>query len=222
MKSPALERTAPTLRHEAAVGAIAAVVVALIIVGVVVARGSGRDDGTPGAAAGTSVSEPATRTSIPPDEAVTTAPTMPEATAPTSDANVLPVALPSVGLDEPAASGDGVSAAVLSVEAIEGSGSGPGNISGPALRVTLELTNGTAAPVALDFVSVSVTHGTARTPASPLNDPSAAPFTGTLEPGATGEGAYVFSVPKDDRGLVTVSVGYRAGAPYLVFSGAAP
>jgi hypothetical protein len=146
---------------------------------------------------------------------------MPEATGPTSDANMLPVALPPVGLDEPASSGDGVRAEVRSVVAIDGSGSGPGNISGPALRVTLELTNGTVSPVALDFMSVGLAHGSDRTPASPLNDPSAAPFTGTLEPGATGEGVYVFSVPEEDRELVTVSVGYRAGAPFMVFTGSA-
>jgi hypothetical protein len=221
MSTPTLDRPVPTLRREAVGGAIAAAVVVLIIIAVVVTREPGRGDGTPGVAAATSASEPATRTAIPVDEGVTAAPVMPEATGPTGDAGVLPAALPSVGLDEPAASGDGVTAQVRSIEAIDGAGSGPGNISGPALRVTLQLTNGTAAPIALDFVSIGLTHGSDNTPASPLNDPSADPFTGTLEPGAAGDGVYVFSMPEDDRDLVTVSVGYRAGAPYLVFSGAA-
>jgi hypothetical protein len=34
-------------------------------------------------------------------------------------------------------------------------------------------------------------------------------------------GVYLFTVPEDDRDTVTVSVGYEAGAPYLVFTGSA-
>lgn len=30
---------------------------------------------------------------------------------------------------------------------------------------------------------------------------------------------YVFTVPAGDRDLVTLSVGYQAGAPFMVFTG---
>jgi hypothetical protein len=227
MKNPALDRPAPSRRRKVMAGAVAAVVVVLVLIvgALVVTGGPWRDDDAPAAAAATTSSAPATPTATSPQDqaapAAPAAPAVPEATGPTGDVNVLPASLPSVGLDEPAASDDGVRVEVLSVDAVDGVGSGPGNVSGPALRVTLELTNGTTAPIALDLVSIGLTHGTDRTPASPLNDPSAAPFAGTLQPGTTGEGVYVFSVPTADRDLVTVSVGYRAGAPYLVFSGAA-
>lgn len=131
-----------------------------------------------------------------------------------------PPSLPAVALDAPAATGDGVTGSLVSVEAVDGTGVGRGNVSGPALRVTVRLTNGTTEALALDGVAVELTHGADAVPASPLDDPSHSPFGGSLEPGATAEGVYVFSVPADDRELVSVSVGYRAGAPFMVFSGA--
>jgi hypothetical protein len=70
-------------------------------------------------------------------------------------------------------------------------------------------------------VSVSLTSGPDGTPASPLDDPSRAPFAGTVDPGEDAEGVYVFTVPEGDRDVVTLTVGYRAGAPFLVFTGAA-
>lgn len=140
---------------------------------------------------------------------------------PTSDVNELPPGLPAVVLDDEAAVGNGVSATLVSVRAVDGSATGPGNIAGPALRVTVHLTNRTVAPVGLDLVSVDLTYGDDRLPASPLDDPSRVPFSGTLRPGGAAEGTYVFTVPADDRGVVTVSVGYQPGAPFMVFTGSA-
>jgi hypothetical protein len=62
-------------------------------------------------------------------------------------------------------------------------------------------------------------YGSDETPASPLDDPSQAPFQGTVAPGETADGVYVFSVPAGERDSVTVEVGYTAGAPLLHFSG---
>jgi hypothetical protein len=131
-----------------------------------------------------------------------------------------PPNLPAVALDAPAATGDGVTGSLVSITAIDGTGVGRGNVAGPALRVTVRLTNGTAEAVPLDGVAVELTHGADDVPASPLNDPSRSPFGGTLEPGATAEAVYVFGIPADDRQDVSVAVGYRAGAPFMVFSGA--
>ncbi|WP_157943995.1 DUF4352 domain-containing protein [Blastococcus atacamensis] len=121
--------------------------------------------------------------------------------------------------DQQAAVGNGITADVVSLDAIEGTGQGPGNISGPALKVTLRLTNGTSEPVSADAVAVDLAYGTELFPASPLDDPSSAPFTGTVAPSGSTQGVYVFSVPADERDLVQVSVGYQAGAPILVFTG---
>ena len=57
---------------------------------------------------------------------------------------VEPVAIGEVG-----AFGDGVTTRVTNVEAVEAEAFMPGEMSGPALAVTIEISNGTAAPVEL-------------------------------------------------------------------------
>jgi hypothetical protein len=75
--------------------------------------------------------------------------------------------------------------------------------------------------VALGGVAVDLAYGPELVPASPLGDASALPFSGTVEPGGTAEGVYVFSIAEADRAEITLSVGYQAGAPFLVFTGPA-
>ncbi len=207
---------APTRRREAVVGAAIAVVVAVLIA--VVGLVGGSDDGR---SAGAAAPTPTTPTAGPEDGGPPSVPTAPEATGPTGPADVLPVALPAVALDEQASGDDGISARVVSLEAIDGTAQGPGNIAGPALRATVRLVNGTPEPVALDLVVVNLTHGADATPASPLQDASRVPFSGSLAPGDSAEGVYVFTVPETGRDVVTLTVGYRAGAPFLVFTGPA-
>jgi hypothetical protein len=196
----------------------AAVLVAAVVAGLVLAFSG--DDGagaTPPATAEPSATAAPTPAAV---EPAPTAPT-PEPAGPTSDADALPPSLPAVGLDQPAAVGNGITAVVSSLEAIDGTAQGPGNVAGPALRATVRITNGTAEPVSLDGVVVDLATGADLSPASPLDDPSQRPFSGTAAPGGTAEGVYVFTVPVDDRAAVTLSVGYQAGAPFLVFTGPA-
>ena len=202
-------------RRSLLLGAAAALVVA-VVVGLVLAF-SGDD----GASATPPAPTEATATAAPTPAEVELAPTAPtpEPTGPTSDADALPPSLPAVGLDQPAAVGNGITAVVSSLEAIDGTAQGPGNVAGPALRATVRITNGTPDPVSLDAVVVDLATGSDLSPASPLDDPSRSPFSGTVAPGGTAEGVYVFTVPVDDRADVTLSVGYQAGAPFLVFTG---
>src|SRR3712207_9591951 len=85
------------------------------------------------------------------------------------------------------------------IEGIEGTAVGPGNIAGPALRVTVRVENGTAEPVALGGVAVNLAYGPDRTPASPLDDSSRRPFATMVEPGQSAEGVYVFTVPRSEE-----------------------
>jgi hypothetical protein len=154
-------------------------------------------------------------------ETVVPAAITPEPTGPTADADEGPPSLSAVALDQPAAVGNGITAEVVALEPIDGSAVGPGNVSGPALRATVRIVNGTDAPVALGGVAVDLAYGPELVPASPLGDASALPFSGTVEAGGTAEGVYVFSIAEADRAEITLSVGYEAGAPFLVFTGAA-
>lgn len=216
-------RFAGTRRRVWLGAAVAVVVVVLTVVSLLLSGGD--DDRTPSAAAGETT---ASTTTAPPVVAAPTAPapaptpdTTPEPTEPTRDVDDPPPSRPAVALDAAAEVGDGISASLVSLDAIEGTATGPGNIAGPALRITVRIENGTDEPVSLGGVAVDLASGRDLEPASPLNDPSAAPFAGTVAPGEHADGVYVFTIPEEDRGSVTVSVGYRAGAPLLVFTGSA-
>ncbi len=217
---------------------VGALLVVALLAGVLAAAaglGPGQDADDPaGASAGTSTSSAApsaTPLSSPSGTAEPTpvvpspsGPPLSEAPDPQNAvvADELPPDLAPVPLDGTAeAADDGISATLESLEAIEGTGVGPGEVAGPALRVTVRVANDSAEPVDLDAVVVNASSGEDEVPAPTLGDPSAAPFAGSLEPGGTADGVYVFRVPVDARDLVTVSVGYRADAPFLVFSGAA-
>lgn len=192
-----------------------AVVVVAVLVAVLLLTGG--DDDEPGReAAATTSAAPAT----PPEQSSFPEPTpTTPSPGPTGDVNQPPPALPAVPLDARGEVGNGVSATLASIEAIDAEARGPGQIAGPALRFTVAIQNGTAEDIVLDSVSVNAYHGAEYTPASPLDDPSRSEFRGTLAAGGTAEGVYVFSVPADARDLVTLEVGYTAGAPLLVFSG---
>jgi hypothetical protein len=211
----------------------AGVVLAVALAALVLLFGGGDDDGDP-AAAGTGTPQrseataPPTPTTLGGTSETTSEPTAEPSTGVTSDepstgvtsdATELPPVLPEVPLDAQAGAGDGVVATLPRIEEIQGSAEGPGNVSGPALRVTVRIANGTADPVTLDGVAVNLFYGPTRTPASPLEDASQRSFTGSLEPGGSADGVYVFSVPADARDAVAVEVGYQVGAPFLLFTG---
>jgi hypothetical protein len=220
-------RFAGTRRRVWLGAAVAVVAVVLTVVSLLLSGAD--DDRTPSAAAGETT---ASTTTAPPVVPAPTAPTpaptpettpepTPEPTGPTGDVDDPPPSRPAVALDAAAEAGDGVSASLVSLDAIEGTATGPGNIAGPALRITVRIENGTDEPVSLGGVVVDLASGRDLVPASPLDDPSAAPFAGTVAPGEHADGVYVFTIPEEDRGSVTVSVGYQAGAPFMVFTGSA-
>jgi hypothetical protein len=136
-----------------------------------------------------------------------------------ADPNKPPAALPAVGLDATAAAGTGVTARLTAIDSVQSKAGAPGQVAGPALRVTVRIKNGTNADFSLDGVAVNLSYGKDNTPGSPAEDSSSSPFTGTLPAGDEAEGVYVFSVPKDSRDVVTVEVGYQPGAPLMIFSG---
>lgn len=198
-------------RRRVLLAALAAAVVIVLVVILLLVRAA--DDTEPAAQSGTSSS---TATSSATPSAGLTAFEPPP--GPT-DANEPPPSLPPVALDARGEVGNGVVATLPSIDEIEGEAQGPGNIAGPAIRVTVRIENGTAEPVSLDGVAVNMYTGAELTPASPLDDPSRREFAGTVPPGQSAEGVYVFSVPADARDSVTVEVGYVAGAPLLIFTG---
>ena len=201
---------------------------ALLVVALLVVLALTRGDDTDRTPAAAGSSAPSTSPSAPSTGVGTTAPeTSAPTTAPAPETPVagpddqLPPALEPVSLDAPGPVGDGTVVTLPAIEAIQGSGQGPGNVAGPALRVTVRVVNGGDREISVDGVAVNLSYGPDGAPASPLDDSSARPFTGRLAPGEEAEGVYVFSVPSNARDAVTVDVGYQAGAPRVLFVGPA-
>jgi hypothetical protein len=117
---------------------------------------------------------------------------------------------------------DGATVRVVGAAQEVSQGSGPGELAGqPQTVVTVELTNGTGAPLDLNTVVVQASYASG-TQASPLYDDGTLDFGGVLAPGAVATGVYAFAIPAGELGAVTLSVdvdGYRFPA---VFSGAVP
>lgn len=215
---------APRRRRRALAAAAAAVVAALVVLALTLgdrdaeSAAAATDPVTSSPAAPTEPAgaDPAAETSAP---AAGTTVSTPVPTGPTEVVDELPAALPEVALDEPAEVGNGIVATLPSIEAVQGQATGPGNVNGPAVRVTVRIENGTGEAISLDGVAANLYTGADRAPASPLDDASAQAFSGVLPAGDAAEAVYVFSVPADARDAVTVEVGYQAGAPLLLFTG---
>ena len=222
--------------------AIACVVVVGIVAAILVAALGGGDDPSATAppttsatssasAAGTtstgpkpSASASATRSAT----ATATKSASPSATPSTATASPKPPeesskAIPTrkaVPIKSPAAFGGDVTAVITSVVPVRSTGVGPGEISGPAIKVGITINNDTADPLVLAQTTVNAYYGPRQAPATAIfGDPSSKPFAGTAAPGASAKGVYVFDVPRAGRGDVTITVSYAPLSPIVVFRG---
>lgn len=193
-------------------GALALVVVVAVLLATL---GGGSGSSTSAGSATATTTAPTTTTPAP---ATSAPPPTPTAAGPTDDVTALPSQDAPVGLSDEAAAGDGVTARLADVTVVQAEAQGPGSVSGRALRVTVELTNGTSSPVSFSGVDVTADTGDDHVPAPPVVDGQTEGVGGTADPGASQSGTYLFSLP-DDASTVTVLVGYQAGAPLMVFTG---
>ena len=94
----------------------------------------------------------------------------------------------------------------------------PGEIAGPAVRVTVAATNDGDDDVSLDGVVVFVSYGKDRVPASQFGS-SSDPLVGDLPARGARSGTYVYAVPPDERDDVRVEISYTGAAPTVAFEG---
>lgn len=127
---------------------------------------------------------------------------------------------PPIPLTAPADFGPEVTLRILRVEEVDGVARGPGEIDGPAVRLTLQLTNESDAALSLEPMVVAVTSGARRNPALSLTGPGGRPFQGVLPAGESATGIYVYAVPEAQRRVLEVTVSATHAAPVVVFRGA--
>lgn len=136
---------------------------------------------------------------------------------PTSDADLEDTAAP-VGLDEVAEFGDGVTARVVAIEAVDAESRLPGERSGPALAITIELTNTRDTPAELNAVTVDLRTGD-DLPATFITQPDQPGFSGMLAPGQSARARFTFLVDPARRDAVAIRVTYSSDTPIVVFAG---
>lgn len=122
-----------------------------------------------------------------------------------------------VKLDKPSKTGTGLSAELVRIRAIEAEAQLPGEIAGPALAITIEISNSGDQAADLSTVVVTLLNSD-DAPGNEMSATPAKPFTGTLDPGDQVRGTYVFTVAKSKRNPITLNVTIGE-APVLVFTG---
>jgi hypothetical protein len=224
MTSDVPESDAP--RRKTLIWTALGVVVLLLVVFAVLLT---RDGGTSAPAGGQTYdgsAPPTVGASPAPSQAVSTP--VPSVSVPKPTATGKPTVVPTQSttttnapIDDTASLGNGVDVRVSEVESVQGDAKGPGEISGPAVRVSVEVRNTSDEEVAMDLALVNVYYGKDKTPASALSGPGLAPLSGSIPAGKSATGAYVFSVPEDQREQLTVEFSYSTDAPTVIFSGRA-
>lgn len=122
--------------------------------------------------------------------------------------------LPPVAVGEPAPFGQGLVARVVTVEPVQVEARGPGEIAGSGVAVTLELINESDADIDLDGIAVNSFYGDGI-PATDNSAPPSAPVSGSLPPGESRQGVYLFQIPGDETDSVTVEINH-SGSPNVV------
>jgi hypothetical protein len=125
-----------------------------------------------------------------------------------------------VALSSTATVAQGVDVSLASIEGTTADAVGPGEIAGPAVAVTVQVSNDTTESVPLDGYSVSLTDSDGQV-AIPTTGGSASPLAGELAPGQSATGVYVFTVAQDKRSSVSISVNDAREATTVVFTGSA-
>ncbi|KRB37162.1 DUF4352 domain-containing protein [Microbacterium sp. Root180] len=112
----------------------------------------------------------------------------------------------------------GVNVTVSEVEQLDVKAVTPGEIAGPAVALTLTVENDSDESVDLSTAMVSVT-GSKDSFGQPTTSEPYSPFLGSVEPGKSISGIYVFRLPAEERDSLQVTVEYVAGAPIALFTG---
>jgi hypothetical protein len=128
---------------------------------------------------------------------------------------------PAVALGAVGNFGNRVTVHVTSIKAGTAHARGPGEVTGPALFLTLRMDNASAKAINLDNMVVAL-EGSKHAPGTQMSAPPARRFAGSLPAGSHAAAVYVFTLPTGQRHPVTVKVSYTTEAPVVVFVGDAP
>ena len=107
---------------------------------------------------------------------------------------------------------------IVSIEAVSSEATIPGEITGPAIRVTVELSAGDES-LDLTGVVINAYYGKDLAPAITASGPGVKIPTGKLKAGKVTRVTQVFNVPAKERGNVTIEVVHPRSLKSLKFQG---
>ncbi len=165
-----------------------------------------------GSTPGTAPLPPAATTPVPPPTAGSTSQTV----APRPVRSKKPVRI-----DQPAQPEADVTVTVAKLTSVQAKAQGPGEVSGPALEVHVEVANATSKELDLSGAAVTLTAADGS-PGQIMTGPPTALFPSSVPAGGNAEGVFVFTVPKDQRDPVRIDVLLDADHDLVVFRGRAP
>lgn len=146
-----------------------------------------------------------------------------ETSAPETDAPETPIARETtapVELDGEQQPLDGVTVRLISIESVTGEVVLPGEVAGPALRVTMEARNSGGLAVETPAVVVNLYYGPDRIAGNPFLQPGGKPFPASIPAGGLATGVYLFDVPESERGDILVEVDLLFESSVVLFEGA--
>jgi hypothetical protein len=123
----------------------------------------------------------------------------------------------AVDLDDTAAFSGGVTATITQVVSVQTEADLPGEIAGPGVALTVEIVNGSADPIDLGATLVDLIDADGLSATQIVQGTE--PHTGTLAPGESMFGTYVFGLGEAQRRDVTVQLSYTTDEPIVVFTG---
>lgn len=150
-----------------------------------------------------------------PSPAVSTAAPAPTEAAPT------PQPTTSAPLESTAPIRTDLTATVTSATSVTAKATQPGEVGGPSVRFAIRLTNRTGAAISLADTVVNAYYGADKEPGYPLTAGAKA-FPSSVGAGRSVTGVFVFQVPKDERGTMSVTIDTSTANPVVAFTGAGP
>ena len=128
-----------------------------------------------------------------------------------------------VPLDEPSDPISGSVVEVVGLKALTAGRDVPGETKGPAVEVTVRITNEGDAPIDTAGSNVTLTYGgDERLPAVALSGDQTRMWPASIAAGESAEAVYLFSVPLAPEGDIRVIVDLLASEPDVVFVGPRP
>ncbi len=124
------------------------------------------------------------------------------------------------GLDGQGEPAKGIEVTLTSVKGVRAEARGPGEVSGPALAVTVQVANATDKPFDTANAVVTLTSSGGR-PGLAMTGPPAQPLPSSVAAQSNAFGVYLFTVPVGRRDPITVEVAVSAAEPVVVFRGPA-